>query len=241
MGMSRMVLVGSGRMRDADLGVVHYVVRSQAKRFTARWKTGELQLTVPPSVSEQEFYHALAEMKPRLLQRRPASGKYYFGQTIDAGEFRVFIESIETNSGRIQARRANGGWMLYVPESFNLSDFEVVRGISNVLRRIAGVEAPSILVPRARKLADEVGRHPVGWTISKGQRTLGRCDSRGYIALSSLLVYYPQEIRDYVIYHELAHLSEMNHSPRFHELCDRYCRGRERELIARLKAYKLPL
>ena len=36
--MSRLVLTGSGRIRHNELGVIHYVVRSRAKRFVARWK-----------------------------------------------------------------------------------------------------------------------------------------------------------------------------------------------------------
>lgn len=239
--MSRMVIVGSGRVRDAELGIIHYVVRPQAKRFIARWKTGELQLTLPPRVSEEEFRKALDDMRPRLLAHKPSESKYYFGQVIDAGEFRIVIESLETNRPGIQARRGEGGWALYVPENYDIQDQDVEAAIGKIIRKIANVEAPNILIPRAHQLADEVGRHPMGWSISKGQRTLGRCDSQGCIALSCLLVLYPPEIRDFVIYHELAHLSEMNHSPRFHELCNQYCHGREHQLDDLLKTLKLPI
>lgn len=239
--MNRRVLIGSGRVCHDELGMIHYVVRSRATRFVARWKTGELQLTVPPFVTEEEFYKALDEMKPRLLTRRPAGSGYYAGQVIDCGEFRVVIESLETNSERIRATRCSGGWALCVPVSLDLSSAPVAAAVGKILRRIAAVEAPAILIPRANILADSIDRHPIGWTISKGLRTLGRCDSRGFIALSCMLVFYPQPLRDYVIYHELAHLSEMNHSPRFHEICNRYCGGREQQLIARLKAFKAPV
>lgn len=239
--MNRMVITGSGRVRHRELGVIHYVVRSQAKRFVARWKTGELLLTVPPRVTEDEFYQALDELKPRLLPRRPSTDKFHLGQVIDCGEFRITIQGLESNSRDIKARRCHGGWALYVPDSLDISSPAAVRAIGRVLRNIAAVEAPSILIPRAQQLAAEVGRQPIGWTIGKGQRILGRCDSRGYISLSCLLVYYPPQLRDYVIYHELAHLSEMNHSPRFHQLCDRYCQGREQQLTAMLRQFRLPI
>lgn len=239
--MSAMVITGSGRVQHRELGVIHYVVRSQAKRFVARWKTGELLLTLPPHVTEEEFYRVLDELKPRLLTHKPAADKFYHGQVIDCGEFRIIIESLETNSTDIRARRCQGGWALYVPDSLDIASTAVVLAIGRILRNIAAVEAPSILIPRAQRLAAEVGRQPIGWTIGKGQRILGRCDSRGYISLSCLLVYYPPQLRDYVIYHELAHLSEMNHSPRFHQLCDLYCHGREQQLTAMLRQFRLPI
>lgn len=43
----------------------------------------------------------------------------------------------------------------------------------------------------------------------------GSCSSSGKISFSTKLLLLPQNIIDYVIVHELAHLKEMNHSPKF--------------------------
>ena len=56
-----------------------------------------------------------------------------------------------------------------------------------------------------------------------------------------MLVFLPTHLRDYIIYHELAHLSEMNHSPRFHALCDAYCRGNESRYIRELNSFRWPV
>ena len=74
-----------------------------------------------------------------------------------------------------------------------------------------------------------------------GSTRLGTCNTRGEIRLSCVLVLLPSELRDYVILHEFAHLTEMNHSPRFYALLDRYCGGRNAILRRALKNAVLPV
>ena len=49
----------------------------------------------------------------------------------------------------------------------------------------------------------------------------GSCSSPDRIALNLKLIQVPKTYIDYVVMHEVCHLIERNHSPRFHELLDR--------------------
>ena len=50
----------------------------------------------------------------------------------------------------------------------------------------------------------------------------GSCSVSGNISLNWRLILIEPELQDYVILHELAHLTEMNHSYRFRMLLDQY-------------------
>ena len=57
-------------------------------------------------------------------------------------------------------------------------------------------------------------------TITSAKTRFGSCSSRGNISYSWRLMLYPEEAREYVVVHELAHLVEMNHSSRFYKIIE---------------------
>lgn len=59
--------------------------------------------------------------------------------------------------------------------------------------------------------------------LSSARTRWGSCSARGNIALNWRLVLLPPAIVDYVVCHELAHLKEMNHSPRFWSVVEQLC------------------
>lgn len=51
--------------------------------------------------------------------------------------------------------------------------------------------------------------------LSQAKTRWGSCNHRGQIRLNWRLIHLPLPLIDYVVAHELAHLKEMNHGPRF--------------------------
>lgn len=57
-------------------------------------------------------------------------------------------------------------------------------------------------------------------TIRDPKRRWGSCSSDGKISLSWRLIFAPREAMDYVVAHEVAHLTHMNHSRDFWNTCE---------------------
>ena len=51
----------------------------------------------------------------------------------------------------------------------------------------------------------------------------GSCSGKKNLNFNCLLILCPEPVRDYVAVHELRHLREMNHPPRFWALVESYC------------------
>lgn len=99
-------------------------------------------------------------------------------------------------------------------------------------------QAKASLPPRLKELADEHGFTYNRVTIKNNISNWGSCSVRGNINLNLRLVTLPQTLQDYVMLHELCHLKEMNHGPKFHALLESLCPS-HRALEKELRQYKL--
>lgn len=59
-------------------------------------------------------------------------------------------------------------------------------------------------------------------TIRNQKTRWGSCSGKGNLNFNCLLMLMPEEIRDYVVIHELAHRMEMNHSKAFWSIVEKF-------------------
>ena len=93
-------------------------------------------------------------------------------------------------------------------------------GCGFAVARLLRSEASCRLEALARaKAARGPAGQPSSVTVGDPAGRWGACTSSGRISFSWRLALAPPDVSDYVAAHEVAHLSEMDHGPRFWELC----------------------
>lgn len=76
-------------------------------------------------------------------------------------------------------------------------------------------EAKRIFAERLPVYAERLGVVYKSFALSSATTQWGSCTAEGKIRLNWRLVHFAMPMIDYVVAHELSHLREMNHSPRF--------------------------
>ena len=109
-------------------------------------------------------------------------------------------------------------------------------------RRALQRRALALFAERLALYAQRIGLPLPGLGLSNARTRWGSCSAKSGIRLNWRLIHLPLPLIDYVVAHELAHLLEMNHSPRFWAVVESIypdCHNARRELKAR--AAEMPI
>ncbi len=90
--------------------------------------------------------------------------------------------------------------------------------------------AEKVIPQRVKYYSELTGLRPNKVRISNAGKRWGSCSAKGTINIAWRLVQFPQEVVDYVVVHELAHLAERNHGIRFW--------SRVKEIVPQYKAHR---
>lgn len=133
----------------------------------------------------------------------------------------------------ISARLTDGGETIEVLAPAAATDAELAPFIERLkdrlLRHKARAETADdrTLARRAAELNREYFEGKLRWSelryVTNQQKRYGSCTTAtGAIRISHRVAAMPAWVRDYILIHELAHLKEPNHGPRFWKLVNRY-------------------
>lgn len=140
---------------------------------------------------------------------------------IDAEDFRLRFEQKDVSY--VRAEMDEAGIVCYYQSAEILANKNIQAWITKTLEAFARKRVKARLVPRLLEMAAQRGLAVNAVKVSSAKGRWGSCSSKGNINLSLYLVLLPRHLQDYVLQHELTHLIEMNHSPRFWARLDEVC------------------
>lgn len=197
----------------------------RATRITLRIEPGgrALKMTVPPGLGEREVSDFIERyrgwLSVRLAKLDAHGGLHHGGDLLlrgvphrihHTGQLRGLTEAIELDG--TPTLRVGG-----------LQE-HIGRRLSTFLKK----EARSDLEALVSRHAASVGRPVKALTLKDTRSRWGSCTADGSLSFSWRIVMAPPLVIDYLAAHEVAHLREMNHGPRFWALCERLCPETER-------------
>ncbi|MHA6346564.1 M48 family metallopeptidase [Roseivivax sp. CAU 1761] len=179
---------------------------ARARRISLRLSgiDGAVTLTLPQRVPEAEglaFLRAKEGWLRRHLAEQAAPAVPGYGTMLPV---EGVPHEIRPGPGRA-VTRAPGELRVPGPEE-------------RVAARLAGylkAAARSRLAEASDRYAARLGRGYTRLTLRDTRSRWGSCTAEGALMYSWRLILAPPEILDYVAAHEVAHLAEMNHGPRF--------------------------
>jgi predicted metal-dependent hydrolase len=190
-----------------------------AQRYRAVYRDGSLILTIPSGQSRRQVEEALVQMGRQLVEyHQKAEAKSQaarsapltlWGQPLTVkvvrpdGLLKAHLSGSELRLSGVQSEA----------EGRALAACWMVQEADRCL--------PEMLMERAKEMGKTVRKISIRDMASKW----GSCTSAGVVSLNFRLVMAPREVADYLVVHELAHLTEMNHSPRFWALVEKHCPG----------------
>lgn len=205
------LLVGGTRV---PLLFVHH---PRARRYLLRLQPdGVARVTIPQrgsAAAAREFALRNLGWLGEQLQRQAA-------QPPALGQWQIGLE-IYFRGEKVRVERAGAGVIRFGPEQIKVSaettDLKPV--IQKHLRKFAAKELP----PRVKALAEANGISVLRVSVRNQRSRWGSCSRRGTISLNWRLIQCPAFVRDYIIFHELAHRRQMNHSDRFWQEVECLC------------------
>lgn len=212
------------RLEELEITVTRKAIKHLHLRIAP---TTEVKVSAPWRLTDEQIIQSL---KPRLewikekqaaLQQRPVTQ----AKSFTTGEPHVFlgrtyalvvVES-SAKSAKVVLNEEETQLYLYVPHQ------ATVELKAKALDAFYRQELKSLIPPLLAKWQPIMNVQVLDWGVKAMKTRWGTCNTRDKrVWLSLMLAKMPVECIEYVMVHELVHLLERNHTPRFHALMTQF-------------------
>jgi len=202
------------------------VENDRARQLTLRIDAGgrSLRVTIPPGLASGEVnrflkrHHDWLEEKISRLPKRPLVRP---GIRIPLRGIPHIIVHEPGRRGTVTVGKKEDG----TPALFVHGDREhLPRRISDFLKKQAKKDIEALVL----KHTTAINKRAKAVRFRDTSSRWGSCTSDGKLSFSWRIMMAPKPVINYLVAHEVAHLKQMNHGPKFWKLCEELCPDTER-------------
>jgi len=188
------------------------VIRSNRKTVGLRVCKGVVEFRVPHDVPQWEidcFLIQEASWIVKTIERQEAQMRKKEAFSIDYGS------TIQMRGNAYEIKKCEGGEAGFNGEAFYIPSGLTPQHIKAEIIKIYKMLAKAYIPDRVALFAAQMGLTPLSIKVSNAMRIWGSCSSYKTLNFTWRLIMTDDSCIDYLAVHELAHLVEMNHSPRY--------------------------
>ncbi|MGD9915246.1 MAG: M48 family metallopeptidase [Rhizobiaceae bacterium] len=197
------------------------VENGRARRLTLRLDTGGrgLRVTVPPGIARREIDRFLDRNYDWIAQRlkeiplrpevRPGIKMPFRGVP-----YRIVHEPATRGTVKLDRSDPDNPRIVVYGEREHLP-----RRLADFLKREAKREIEAMVT----KHTTTIGKRAKAIRYRDTSSRWGSCTADGTLSFSWRIMMAPRPVINYLVAHEVAHLKEMNHGPKFWRLCEKLC------------------
>lgn len=201
----------------------------RAKRIVLSVRQDRIVVTYPPGTSKKRLRDFVVDNRAWIVEqvrscRRQAEN--YRREWVDGTRLPfcgqdLILRIIKYNKKMIEIKRIEDVLWVFLPEA--VDEESITDNVRNGVLHWYKNQARQIFAEKLTNYAQEM-KVTFGQFRVKEQRTRwGSCSANKNINLNWKLIMAPEPVIDYLVVHELSHLSQLNHSKEFWQLVKRYC------------------
>lgn len=198
---------------------VNIIRTERSKSASIEIEDDTVKVTVPQNLSEKRIEDLIRNRTVWIKQKlkiqtetiRPKSKEYVNGESFTYLGRNYRLKCVSGVSGGVKLK--NGYLTVPVDEGISGSVFE--GSVRNSLEQWYRTHALDKLKEKTKRYTSIISVSPKSVDVKEYKSRWGSCSSSGDVSYNWRIIIAPHHIVDYIVVHELCHLLEHNHGPKY--------------------------